>query len=97
VHFSYFPDGKTFGGNFGLQAKRRSLVSPAIFPLPVPVTHDPSRKAFFARLLGAAAVFGFFPRLFAKPGTAQPSQPAPASPIAVRPEPRAVARRESVR
>lgn len=33
---------------------------------PSPVSHDPSRKNFLAKLLGLAAVAGIAPRLFAK-------------------------------
>jgi hypothetical protein len=58
-----------------------------------PVSHDPSRKHFFAKLIGLIAAGGLAPRLLAKP----PSVDAPklAAPvIELRPESRAVARRE---
>jgi hypothetical protein len=56
------------------------------------VTQDPSRKQFFAKLLGLTAAFGVLPKLLAK---SAPSA-APVSvdtPVPVRPETRAVARR----
>jgi len=58
------------------------------------VTHDPSRKRFFAHLLGLAAATGFAPKLLAKFGSAAALAPAASgTPLAVRPDARAVARR----
>lgn len=64
-----------------------------------PVTHNSSRKEFFAKLLGVVAISSFFPRLFARSAVATVDSPAadstgtPALPFAVRPDSRAVARR----
>ena len=56
------------------------------------VSHDPSRKRFFAKLLGATAALAVVPKFLAK--TAPVVTPAaPAVPVNLRPEPRAVARR----
>jgi hypothetical protein len=55
------------------------------------VSYDPSRKSFLGKLIGLAAVAGLAPRLLAKSPAAAPAPVAPA--LAVRPEPRAVARR----
>ncbi len=58
------------------------------------VSHDPTRKHFFAKIIGLIAAVGLAPRLLAK----APPQPAPAPAASVgielRPETRAVARRE---
>jgi hypothetical protein len=56
-----------------------------------PVSHDPSRKQFFAKLLGLTALAGFLPKMLAKSSVAAPA-PA-AEPVTVRPDSRAVARR----
>jgi hypothetical protein len=62
---------------------------------PRTVSHDPSRKKFFARLLGLFAVSSLVPKMFAKSFT--PSTPAisPAkkTEFQLRPAPRTVARR----
>ena len=58
-----------------------------------PVSHDPSRKQFFAKLLGAAAAVSVAPGLLAKSAPSNSTPAAPATPVAVRPEVRAVARR----
>jgi hypothetical protein len=62
------------------------------------VTQQPSRKQFFAKLLGASAALAVSPKLFAKStsgalsaAASQPSAPAPR--LQVRVEGRAVARR----
>ncbi|HVS51458.1 MAG TPA: hypothetical protein VHD62_03815 [Opitutaceae bacterium] len=58
--------------------------------------HDPSRKHFFAQLLGFGAAFGVIPQLVAKvlPSRAVERGPAAeALPVQVQPERRAVARR----
>ena len=56
------------------------------------VSHEPSRKQFFAKLLGAAAAWAVMPKFFAK--TSRDSTPAaPVAPVNLRPETRAVARR----
>ena len=56
------------------------------------VSHDPSRKLFFAKLIGLTAAAGLAPKLLAKPRTARAQTPAPGL-IELRPESRAVARR----
>jgi len=57
------------------------------------VSHDPTRKHFFAKIIGLIAAAGFAPRLLAN----KPAQPAPtpgtSGGIELRPETRAVARR----
>jgi len=64
-----------------------------------PVTHNPSRKQFFSKLLGAVAALSLFPKLFAKvpavTGVASDSNSSTstAQPVQVRPDVRAVARR----
>jgi hypothetical protein len=68
------------------------------------VTHHPSRKQFFAKLFGAAAALGVFPKLFAKSAArvTTPNEPVLSSAngrapeamfLKVRPDTRAVARR----
>ena len=61
------------------------------------MSHDPSRKQFFAKLLGAAAAVTAAPGLLAKTASvvspASDSSHSAALPLAVRPEVRAVARR----
>jgi hypothetical protein len=62
----------------------------------LPVTHHPSRKEFFARLAGIAALSGVLPRLFAKSGAGASdvkTSNAPAGSLLIRADPRAVARR----
>jgi len=59
----------------------------------VPVSHDPSRKQFFAKLLGAAAAVSVAPKLLAKSSPAAVTPAVSALPVMVRPEARAVARR----
>ena len=58
-----------------------------------PVSNDPTRKQFFAKLLGAAAAVSVAPKLLASSG--QPLAPLATSalPVIVRSEVRAVARR----
>ena len=58
-----------------------------------PVSHDPSRKQFFAKLLGAAAAVTVAPPLLAKSAPSHSTSAAPATPVVVRAEVRAVARR----
>jgi hypothetical protein len=59
-----------------------------------PVTHNSSRKAFLARLLGVTALLGSFPKLFAKAATTSVITPdSNARPFELRPDARAVARR----
>jgi hypothetical protein len=57
------------------------------------VSYDPSRKRFFAHLLGLAAAIRFAPRVLAKFGSAAPAPTLSSTPIAVRPDARAVTRR----
>jgi hypothetical protein len=74
-------------GNFGLQRKHRRLVSEAILTIQRrPVSQDPSRKQFLAKVLGLVAVAGLAPKLLAKPAA-----PTPAA--SLQPEIRAVSRR----
>jgi hypothetical protein len=88
-------EGQKIAGNFGLHSKCAPLVSTADFDqnnLPA-VSHDPTRKTFLMKLLGFTAGAGLAARFFtraAKQVTAQAPAPAP---IALRTEPRAVARR----
>jgi hypothetical protein len=66
------------------------------------VTHNPSRKQFFAKLLGVVAATSVFPKLFAK--SASPAADASladankvtAARFEVRHDQRAVARRETI-
>jgi hypothetical protein len=57
-----------------------------------PVSHDPTRKHFFAKLIGLIAAAGLAPRLLAQSQASRPRPVAPAQ-IELRPESRAVARR----
>ncbi|MDO8543490.1 MAG: hypothetical protein Q7S40_23875 [Opitutaceae bacterium] len=60
------------------------------------MTHDPSRKHFFARLLGFAAAGSVLPTLFAKstPAITPANSALPSSgKLRIRPDARAVARR----
>lgn len=59
----------------------------------VPVSHDSSRKQFFAKLLGAAAAMSVAPKLLAKSAPSAATPAVPALPVVVRSEVRAVARR----
>lgn len=64
----------------------------------VPVTHDPSRKEFFAKLAGLAAGLTILPRLFRKNGVDMPAAPTSVPDqtfTAVRTDPRVVARRDA--
>jgi hypothetical protein len=67
--------------------------------LTVPVTHNPSRKQFFAKLLGAAAAASVLPKSIAKSASAAAATVASSSSsnraFEFRPDARAVARRES--
>jgi hypothetical protein len=93
------PRGQKSRRNFGLQAKERALLSNAFFVLtiPPPVTHHPSRKHFFAKLLGLVAVSGVLPKVVAGPagGTvpAAGGQPELQGKIVCRGDSRTVARR----
>jgi hypothetical protein len=58
-----------------------------------PVSHDPSRKHFFAKLLGLIAAVGLAPKLLSKPLGQSVAGPTPTA-VNLRPESRAVARRE---
>jgi hypothetical protein len=58
------------------------------------VSHDPSRKHFFAKLLGLVTAAGIAPALLAKSTGTVACAPAPATPaIKLRPAPHTVARR----
>jgi hypothetical protein len=68
------------------------------FPL---VTHNPSRKRFFAKLLGVAAAVNLVPKLLVRsiarreePPVSDVADARPVRSLAVQPEPRAVARRD---
>jgi hypothetical protein len=57
------------------------------------VSHDPSRKTFLLKLLGFTAAAGFAARFLTR-GAKRAAAKAPASaPVALRTEPRAIARR----
>jgi len=56
------------------------------------VTHDPSRKGFLAKMAGLIAVAGLAPRLLANASLA-PAPSTTVSPVKIRPDARAVARR----
>jgi len=58
-----------------------------------PVSSDCSRKSFLARLGGLILAAGFFPRAWARTATAS-SPDDGKTPVALRPEQRAVARRD---
>jgi hypothetical protein len=62
------------------------------------VSHDPTRKSFLAKLIGLVAIAGLAPRALAKAAaTETASSPTPrVLPFTVRPDARAVARRENV-
>jgi hypothetical protein len=66
------------------------------------VTHNSSRKHFFAKLLGVVAATSVFPKLFAKTAPRAASAVFPPTPgsrnraFEIRHDPRAVARRETV-
>jgi hypothetical protein len=80
--------------NFDLQPKPRTLLSAAIFNnYPTPVSHDPTRKSFLAKLIGLVAVAGLAPRLVTKAATTPPAAKPTAPSIHLRPDSRAVARR----
>jgi hypothetical protein len=60
------------------------------------VTHDPTRKHFFAKLAGMAAAVSLFPKSLARPNPAVAGAEgagAPALPIEIRGDSRAIARR----
>ncbi len=58
----------------------------------MPVSPHLSRKSFFAKLGGLIAAVGILPKVFAKSESGAVAPEAPA--IALKPEPRAVARKE---
>jgi hypothetical protein len=62
----------------------------------MPASHDPTRKQFFAKLFGAAAVAGAAASGLGKVASMSGSVPPAATGAApkIRPDPRAVARRE---
>jgi len=62
----------------------------------MPASHDQTRKQFFAKLFGAAAVAGAASQGFGKIASASGSVPPAATGVApkIRPDSRAVARRE---
>jgi hypothetical protein len=57
------------------------------------VRHDPTRKNFLLKLIGFTASAGFIARLFTRAAKRGTAQTPVAEPIALRAEPRAVARR----
>lgn len=81
---------------FVLLWKPRTLPSPADFDhfnLTNPVSHQHSRKTFFAKLLGLFAVAGVAPKLLAKPTASPAAAPVSESaPFKVSQDSRAVAR-----
>ncbi len=77
--------------------KRGTLLWPDFNHFLPPVSHDPSRKSFLGKLFALAAFAGVAPRLLAKTvsrGAASEAD-APAAPksFSLRPDSRAVARR----
>lgn len=56
------------------------------------MSHDPTRKHFFAKLIGLIAAAGLAPRLLAQSQTSR-AKPVASGKIELRPESRAVARR----
>lgn len=60
------------------------------------VSYDPSRKSFLGKLIGLAAVAGIAPGLLAKNSVVSPSPVTTTPRPVVRPDARAVARREPV-
>ena len=60
-----------------------------------PVSHDPSRKSFLAKLIAFIALAGFAPRVVAKSaiGVQPADRAAPVSAFTLRPDDRAVPRR----
>lgn len=83
-------------GIFVLLWKCRSIPSPADFDhinLTNPVSHQHSRKSFFAKLLGLFAAVGVAPKLFAKPHASPAAAPVSESaPFKVSQDSRTVAR-----
>ncbi len=70
------------------------------FP-PLPVTHNPSRKQFVAKLLGVSAAIGVAPQLLAKTDStgsaaAAKSASSTARKFELRHDARAVARRDTI-
>jgi hypothetical protein len=57
------------------------------------VSHDPSRKTFLLKLLGFTAGAGFAARFFSRAVKRAATKPLASAPIALRTEPRAIARR----
>jgi hypothetical protein len=60
------------------------------------VSHDPTRKSFLAKLIGLVAIAGLAPRALAKSAVTTPASntASPVLPFTLRPDARAVARRE---
>jgi hypothetical protein len=86
-----------FGGIFVLLWKKRPIPSPTAsdYPKPQqPVSHQHSRKNFFAKLLGLFAVAGVAPKLLAKStvSSAVAAPVPPAAPFKVSADSRTVAR-----
>ena len=57
------------------------------------MSHDPSRKTFLLKLLGFTAAAGFAARCFTRTAKRAAAQAPASAPIALRTEPRAIARR----
>jgi len=79
-------------GNFVLQHSRRFFW--CCFPPRFVVSPNCSRKTFFLKLGGLVAAAGVRPKMFAPFRSAPSLAAADSPPVALRPEPRAVARRE---
>jgi hypothetical protein len=57
------------------------------------VSHDPSRKTFLLKLLGFTAAAGFAARFLTRSAKRVAAKAPASAPIALRTEPRAIARR----
>jgi hypothetical protein len=87
---------KKIGGKFWFttQTSRPSFGSDFDF-ITSSVSHDPTRKQFFAKLLGAAAVASLAPKLVAKSSLTTAAAPVSSAPVRfqLRSDTRAVTRR----
>ena len=57
------------------------------------MSHDPSRKTFLLKLLGFTAAAGFAARFFTRTAKRAAAKAPASAPVALRTEPRAIARR----
>ncbi|MGA3007564.1 MAG: hypothetical protein ABSE59_06700 [Opitutaceae bacterium] len=82
-------------GSLSLHSKSSSLVSTADFAqIKSPaVSQDSSRKTFLLKLLGLAAGAGWAGRFLTRSAKQAVIKASPSAPVALRAEPRAIARR----